>query len=202
MEMDFLAHLVRFRNSVFYILPLIFIACNEKAAVATDLPVLHEDDVHEKEMRNGIFFVDGKPFSGKLIGFYPNKKDTMFQSNYEVGLEHGEWKKYHLNGKIFQQRFYSKGAKVGRFSAWWENGEKQMDYFFEQDEYQGTCSEWNQEGRLIREMNYKKGYELGSQKQWYENGEIRSNYIIKDGRRYGLLGTKNCINVADSIGIN
>lgn len=202
MEMDFLAHLVRFRNNIFCILSLIFIACNEKAVVATDLSVLYEHDVHKKEMRNGVFFVDEKPFSGKLIGFYPNKKDTMFESNYAVGLEDAEWKKYYLNGKIFQQRFYSKGAKVGRFSAFWENGKLQMEYFFENDEYEGTCREWSLEGKLIREMNYKKGYEQGSQKQWYDNGEIRSNYIIKNGRRYGLLGTKNCINVADSVGIN
>ena len=25
------------------------------------------------------------------------------------------------------------------------------------------------------------------------------NYVIKNNRRYGLLGTKNCINVSDSI---
>ncbi len=202
MEMDFLAHRVRFRNSVFCLVALLLIACNDKPEIVSDSIVISEEDVHKKEMRSGIFFVDEKPFTGKLIGFYPNKKDTMFLNNYAVGLEDGEWKKFHESGKIFQQRYYSKGSKVGRFSAWWENGTKQMDYFFEQDEYEGTCSEWNQEGRLIREMNYRKGYEQGSQKQWYDNGEIRSNYIIKDGRRYGLLGTKNCINVADSIGIN
>ena len=202
MEMDFLAHRVRFRNSVFCILALLFIACNEKVELVTASVVISEEDVDKKEMRSGIFFVDEKPFTGKLIGFYPNKKDTMFLNNYAVGLEDGEWKKFHESGKIFQQRYYSKGSKVGRFSEWWENGKLQMEYFFEQDEYEGTCSEWNQEGRLIREMNYRKGYEQGSQKQWYDNGEIRSNYIIKDGRRYGLLGTKNCINVADSVGIN
>ena len=202
MEMDFLAHLVRFRNSVFCVIALLIIACNEKVELVTDSIVISEDDVHKKEMRSGIFFVDEKPFTGKLIGFYPNKKDTMFVSSYAVGLEDGEWKKFHESGKIFQQRYYSKGSKVGRFSAWWENEKLQMEYFFENDEYEGTCREWSLEGKLIREMNYKKGYEEGSQKQWYDNGEIRSNYIIKDGRRYGLLGTKNCINVADSVGIN
>ncbi len=200
--MDFLAHLVRFRNSIFCILALLFIACNEKVELVTDSVVISEDDVHKKEMRSGVFFVDEKPFTGKMIGFYPNKKDTMYVNNYAVGIEDGEWKKFHESGKIFQQRYYSKGSKVGRFSAWWENGKLQMEYFFENDEYEGTCREWSQEGKLIREMNYKKGYEQGSQKQWYDDGEIRSNYIIKDGRRYGLLGTKNCINVADSVGIN
>jgi hypothetical protein len=34
---------------------------------------------------------------------------------------------------------------------------------------------------------------------WYDNGKVKSNYRIIEGRRFGLLGTKNCINVSDSI---
>ena len=52
---------------------------------------------------------------------------------------------------------------------------------------------------LLRVSNYKNGYEHGQQKIWYPDGRIKSNYIIKNGRRYGLLGIKNCINVSDSI---
>ena len=37
------------------------------------------------------------------------------------------------------------------------------------------------------------------QQFWYNDGEIKSNYIIKNKRRYGLLGTKNCVNVSNSI---
>ena len=47
-------------------------------------------------------------------------------------------------------------------------------------------------------MNYYNGKEQGSQKVWYNNGKIKSNYVVKDGRRYGLLGTKNCTNVKDT----
>jgi len=57
----------------------------------------------------------------------------------------------------------------------------------------------NPEGKLISYHNFKNGYEEGSQKVWYDNGKIKSNYTIKNGRRYGLLGTKNCINVKDSV---
>ena len=75
----------------------------------------------------------------------------------------------------------------------------QQHYLFSNDEYEGTCREWNEAGRLVKEMNYKAGYEAGSQRSWYDNGRIRANYVIEDGRRYGLLGTKNCVNVSDSI---
>ena len=44
--------------------------------------------------------------------------------------------------------------------------------------------------------SYKNGYELGEQKIWDKNGEIVTNYIIKNGRRFGLLGKKNCVNAS------
>ena len=53
--------------------------------------------------------------------------------------------------------------------------------------------------QIIKSLNYTNGQESGHQQLWYDNGEIRSNYIIKNDRRYGLLGTKNCVNVSDSI---
>ena len=65
--------------------------------------------------------------------------------------------------------------------------------------YEGERKEWNNEGNLIYLATYKKGQEEGPQKLWYDNGKIRANYIIKNGKRYGLLGTKNCKNVSDSI---
>ena len=51
----------------------------------------------------------------------------------------------------------------------------------------------------IEEFNYKMGREFGSQKVWYLDGKIKSNYIIKNNRRYGLLGTKNCTNVSEEV---
>jgi antitoxin component YwqK of YwqJK toxin-antitoxin module len=48
-------------------------------------------------------------------------------------------------------------------------------------------------------MTYRKGYEDGLQQQFYESGKVKANYMMLDGRRYGMLGTKNCVNVSDSI---
>ena len=54
-------------------------------------------------------------------------------------------------------------------------------------------------GNLFHLAHYKNGQEEGVQKLWYENGKIRANYIILNGKRFGLLGTKNCLNVKDSL---
>jgi antitoxin component YwqK of YwqJK toxin-antitoxin module len=98
-----------------------------------------------------------------------------------------------------EQRFYSHGMKVGTMKTWWDNGQLQFLYRFVNREYDGTCFEWSRGGVMTRKMHYKNGYEDGEQHQWYDDGSVRSNYIIQQGRRFGLLGTKNCLNVKDSL---
>jgi antitoxin component YwqK of YwqJK toxin-antitoxin module len=150
-------------------------------------------------LKDGMTLVDSKPFSGTLVGLFPNQKDTLFIRNYLNGKENGEWKQFYPNQILEEVRYYKNGKKQGRYLAFWENGAKKIDYFFENDEYEGLCQEWTSSGRLIKAMNYRKGHEEGSQKVWNEDGKIRSNYLIIKGRRYGLLGTKNCKNVSEKV---
>lgn len=150
-------------------------------------------------IQNGIVFLDGKPYNGKLFTFFESTTDTLEIVSYLNGKEHGEWLKFYPNHQLRERRYFNNGQKTGQMLTWWENGKKQIDYYFLNDEYQGTCKEWNENGLLTKVMNYDKGYENGVQQWWYDNGKIKANYIIKNGRRYGLLGTKNCVNVADSV---
>jgi antitoxin component YwqK of YwqJK toxin-antitoxin module len=151
------------------------------------------------EQVNGTVLLHDKPYTGTIFTLYPGTQDTARIVRYLVGKEHGTWKQFYPGGHLQDQREFDRGRKVGQLLAWWENGNKKMHYHFENDEYEGTCREWNSEGQLVLEMNYHQGHEQGAQKMYYDNGKIRANYTIVNGRRYGLLGTKNCINVADSV---
>jgi antitoxin component YwqK of YwqJK toxin-antitoxin module len=148
--------------------------------------------------KQGIMYRNDKPFTGTVFNLY-NTNDTADIISYLNGKEHGSWKKYYPDNKLKEIRQFSNGQKTGKLISWWPNGAKQMEYNFENGEYQGTCTEWNNNGIMVKQMNYNAGHEDGSQKMYYDNGNIRSNYVIKNGRRYGLLGTKNCVNVSDSI---
>ena len=70
---------------------------------------------------------------------------------------------------------------------------------FKNGEYNGTNRIWTKVGQIIEELNFENGQQVGSQKVWYIDGKIKSNYIIKNNRRYGLLGTKNCRNVSEEV---
>ena len=45
------------------------------------------------------------------------------------------------------------------------------------------------------QRNYVLGYEEGLQQGWDEKGDFIFSYSKKDGRKYGLLGSKPCFTV-------
>ncbi len=160
--------------------------------------VLNGDEGNFNQL-NGVVLLDDQPFTGTLYTFFPDTRDTARIVRYLVGKEHGIWKQFYPSGTLLDEREFNRGQKVGELVAWYENGKKKLHYRFENDEYEGTCREWNEEGTLVQEMNYHQGHEEGPQKMYYDNGKVRSNYTVINGRRYGLLGTKNCVNVSDSV---
>lgn len=195
-----MVHLAQLRGKVIFFLIFCLFACKSAPEKFLSDKKVNASNANASYIE-GKFCVDGKAFSGTLFQLHLNNPDTAAVSHYVNGLEDGEWRKYYPNGKLQEQRFYKAGKKTGIMKSWWGNGKLQMLFEFENDEYEGTCSEWNLQGVLIREQHYHFGHEDGSQRQWYDDGKVRSNYIMKNGRRYGLLGTKNCVNVKDSIGI-
>lgn len=181
-------HLARYHSKLFLL--MVLSACTQQKFVNADTV--------QVKTSGGITTVNDVVFTGKLFTLYPNG-DTMLIESYRNGKEHGPWKQFYPSHKLKEQRYFENGKKQGKYLAWWENGAVKLEYNFDNGEYNGTCSEWLSNGTLIKQMNYNHGYEEGLQRAWYNNGKIRSNYSVINGRRFGLLGTKNCVNVSDSI---
>ncbi len=144
-----------------------------------------------------LFYNDTK-YSGFVYTLY-NVKDTMQVAGFLNGLEEGIQKKWHSNKHIASIRDYRVGKKNGKHIGYWENGQTQFEFYFEDGEHHGVAKEWYQNGQHYRIFHYEHGYEQGSQKMWWENGIIRANYVVKNGRRYGLVGLKLCMNPNDTI---
>jgi antitoxin component YwqK of YwqJK toxin-antitoxin module len=198
MAADFMAHQVPFRNS-FLALVLLFTAGCNHSAVDKGKPLIINSNSPNLIIVNGILNQGKRLFTGTIYTLFPGRKDTAEIAGFLNGRENGIRKRYYPNGHLKEIREFENGNKVGTYQAWWENGRNKLEYHFEKGDYEGTCREWNEEGSLVQEMNYRNGFEEGAQKMFYDNGKVRSNYVIINGRRYGLLGTKNCVNVSDSI---
>jgi len=125
--------------------------------------------------------------------------DTISLEGYVDGQLNGVCKKWYANKQLLEERFYTDGNKNGKQVAYWANGNKRFEFTAIKDAYEGEMKEWTVDGRLFHLAHFVNGQEEGVQKLWYDNGKIRANYVILHGKRYGLLGTKNCKNVSDSI---
>lgn len=149
-------------------------------------------------IQQGLAFFENRPFTGMLYNLAANG-DTLAVTGFNQGKEHGTWRNFYPGNRLQEKRYYHNGQKTGEYIAYWPNGTKKWVYYFNHNEYHGNCREWNDKGLLLKDMNFDMGYEAGVQKQWYDNGKVKANYTVINGRRYGLLGTKNCVNVSDSI---
>ena len=183
---------VQLANKLLYVVMVFFIGCNPNNQL-----VVHEESKGFDGFSKQTTY-NGEVFSG--IVFNTNEdKDTILIGEYKNGLKHGVWKKFYSNGALKERRFYKKGLKVGLYEGFYDDGSKNFVFMFKNGEYNGTNRVWTKDGLMIEEFNYKMGKEFGSQKVWYLDGKIKSNYIIKNNRRYGLLGTKNCTNVSEEV---
>ena len=141
----------------------------------------------------------GRLLNGTVYQNHEGSSIVHFTQKYFKGLKNGVWKKYYPDGSLKEVRKYKMGKKEGSFIGYYPNGAHNFIFQFNDGEYNGTNKIWARNGILIEESNFKNGYEEGAQKRWYNNGKMKSNYIIKNNRRYGLLGTQNCVNVSKKI---
>lgn len=180
-------------NNFLLLFSFFLLSCDEKLKLQVVLegsPAL--------SYQNGYLIFNGNPYTGEVLQNHLNGK-IRSQKYFLEGKENGVWREYFADGKLRLQREYKAGKKIGILKEWWGESILKREYSFAEDEYEGLCREWNEEGRLVKEMHYEKGYEVGLQRVWFDSGEIKSNYLMKNGRRFGLLGTKNCTNVSKDL---
>ena len=184
--------LERLHNKILYLIILCFLACENSMLDTYDARFLNLETIGGRTYNNNVLF------NGISLKINYNK-DTLSVEEYRSRKKNGVWKNYYPNGQLRESRFFDMGVKKGDHFFYFPSGQLKFHYQLENDVYHGFKKAWSPKGKLISCLNFKYGYEEGSQKVWYDNGKIKNNYIIKNGRRYGLLGTKNCINVKDSI---
>lgn len=140
--------------------------------------------------QNQILYYDGLLFTGKVIE--RNNGKVISITEYQNGKQDGFQFRYYSNGNLSEERYYENGLKTGEHKGWWENGNLKFVYHFKNDVFDGNVKAWNESGMLFNDFNYVNGKEDGLQKAWTANGEIQANYIVKDNRKYGITGVKDC----------
>ncbi len=193
-EADIMDRLEQLANSSFLPFFITFLGCFNPGETIRLSSSSSEINLFKK-----IIIYQDSPFSGLVYEMFPSSNDTLWSCQYKNGIKDGVWKKYFQSGEIKETRLFKQNKKEGDYLGFYKDGSKNFVFQFKNGEYEGTNKVWAKGGVLVEEANFSAGYENGVQKRWYLNGKIKSNYIIKDNRRYGLLGTKNCVTVSDSL---
>jgi antitoxin component YwqK of YwqJK toxin-antitoxin module len=192
MAMAFMARQALFLSSIF----LLIVACQQGTKTNTPLEKV-EANAAAFSLNQGILLYENKPFSGIQYLLFANQ-DTAKVSTYIVGKEQGWSKIWYEDGRLAEERYYEKGKRENIHRAWWPDGKLRFEYHFKNDEHHGQQKDWFLNGKLAEVFNYENGHEEGQQQMWFDDGSLKANYVIKEGRRFGLPGVKNCISVVEN----
>jgi antitoxin component YwqK of YwqJK toxin-antitoxin module len=144
------------------------------------------------QRKDDILFYQNKPFTGTIEDKKAGK--IIFKESYLNGKQDGESIQWYLNGQMAEKRIFKENRKEGKHLGWWEDGKLRFEYFFNKDMPIKHHREWYPNGQLFTSFHYNSsGQPEGSQQMWFDNGKIRANYVVKNGRRYGLYGSKGCM---------
>ena len=132
------------------------------------------------QIRSGVFYL-------------PNQQTPVTAENLCVYESNGQ---YHSQGNILN------GLKDGKWTWWYENGEKEKEETYIKGEIEKEKEEtyifgvefvktgenteirysYYENGQIREEGNYKDGKEHGKYTSWYENGQIMVESNLKDGK--------------------
>lgn len=192
MAMASMARQVLFLSSLW----LFLVACQQAAKTTTPLIKVEASNAAFSH-NQGVLLHENKPFSGIQFLLFTNQ-DTAKVSTFIAGKEQGWSKVWYEDGRLAEERFYEKGKKEGTHRAWWPDGKLRFEYHFKDDEHHGEQKDWFPDGKLAEVFHYINGHEEGQQQMWFDDGSLKANYFIKDGRRFGLPGVKNCVSVVEN----
>ena len=197
------------KAGLFFILPAFFYSCGEKKQdvkitvpeikIAKTVPSIYKASTDKDFLnRQDTVYYKDQFFTGLRFTLYPSGDTAVLQS-YFNGVEEGTQKKWYPNRQLQEERFYINGKKEGTHKGWWPDGKEEFLFSVYSNEYEGAFKEWYSSGLLCKYFHYKNGQEEGSQRLWWDNGTVRANYVIREGKKYGLIGLKTCVNPYDSI---
>lgn len=180
------------RTIIIILLGLITAGCsveNEQLAESTGFLEVTSGD-SRLSIRNRTLYYDGLLFTGKFTEKFNGSVTSV--SEYKNGKLDGYQTTYYPGGMTKEERYYKSGMKTGEHKGWWESGRLKFVYNYSNDEFDGNVKVWNEAGMLFNDFNYVNGKEEGLQKAWTADGEIQANYFVKENRKYGITGVKDC----------
>lgn len=182
------------RHAASIALWMALLAGPNSVASPVEVPPLQVDAADGELRRQGALQLwRGEPLSGWLVlraGGQMRERTPYWQ-----GRREGLAEAWHSNGQRAYARLYRGDKRTGVHRGWWPNGQLQFERRYVNDQFEGTQRAWFENGVLFEVGQFANGREEGRQSQYAEDGKLIANYVVRDGRRYGVVGRFDCTTV-------
>ena len=152
------------------------------------------DQSPKVQVRDGLFYLPNqqKPYSGENLCVYLSNGQYYSQGEIKKGLRDGKWTYWYENGEKKPDILYVGGEVVKdlidiTIEKLYDNGQVEWSRTWKDSKEDGKWSEWYENGQLLFEGNYIGGKKVGKWVEWYENGQIWIEKNYKEGNYDGKL---------------
>lgn len=127
------------------------------------------------------FFEEGK-LEGPALDFYKDGKVMVSTAFADDALE-GAYVSYHEGGATDQRGRYRQGLVQGAFRSYYSNGQlKWVEYYDSSGVKQGNDSTFYESGQLESVFSFENGIEEGEALYYHRNGQVWSARRYAEGR--------------------
>jgi len=142
------------------------------------------DDIIERDSVHYKKYSD-ELVNGEVFKMFGSKKVPL--GLMKEGKKDGKWTDWYENGQKSFEQTYKDGELDGLYTAWYKNGQKREEETYKDGENDGLSTVWYKNGQKWSETTYDFWKRPnGFITRWYENGQKREEETYKNNKFDGL----------------
>jgi antitoxin component YwqK of YwqJK toxin-antitoxin module/Tfp pilus assembly protein PilF len=124
-------------------------------------------------------YVDGLVQGDAAEYFQSGARKFTFQ--YEDNKLHGYFQEFYPHGQVKQEGWFHQGDRLQQWLGYHANGMLESDYYYLNDELQGTCVDYGVDGKVVGSITYENGV-ICDMQNFDEKGNLLTVKQEKEGR--------------------
>jgi antitoxin component YwqK of YwqJK toxin-antitoxin module len=142
-------------------------------------------------IEEGAVIIVNKCFGGPLESSYQEYDETLREGAEACDQTHerpaeytGKWTTYWENGQKYSECSYVNGQLQGKSTQWNSRGQKLMECDYKDGQRHGALTKWNGEGEIIDVSEWENG--TGTYRIYYASGVLSSEHQMRHGKPHGV----------------
>ena len=115
---------------------------------------------------------DDRPYNGIVFDLSKETGNKILEFRMVNGLMNGLYQEWSSDGTLIKKGKYLNDTHVGKWTFYYENGQKKEEKTYKIGELDGLYNMWYENGQKVEETIYKDGEEVRTTLwDYYDNGQ-------------------------------